>query len=101
MSKRVELHEKLVEILGSRLVYFQPPETVRIAYPCIIYSLDRIDMKYANDKPYFSRKRYNITIIDKDPDSELPDKIKSLPLCSFNRFYTATNLNHWVFTLYF
>lgn len=101
MSSREKLHNTLVEILGFRHVYFQPPESIKMVYPCNVYVLDQMDTKYANDKPYLHQKRYSVTIIDKDPDSVLPDKIRCLPLCSFNRFYTSANLNHWVFSLYF
>lgn len=46
-------------------------------------------------------KCYKITLIDDDPDSELPDKLETFPLCQFDRFYPADNLNHWVYNLYF
>lgn len=101
MNNRIELNEKLKEILGSGYIYFQPPESVKMVYPCIVYSLDNIDTKYAGDKPYVNTKRYIITIIDKDPDSKIPGKMLFLPMCRFNRNYTANNLNHWVFNLYF
>jgi hypothetical protein len=29
------------------------------------------------------------------------DKMLELPLCSFNRHYTADNLNHWALELYY
>ena len=37
MKTRYELHEFLCEILGSRNVYFQPPESVKMKYPAIVY----------------------------------------------------------------
>jgi hypothetical protein len=45
-------------------------------------------------------KKYQLTVIDRDPDSILPDKMEELDYCQFNRFFTADNLNHWVFTLF-
>lgn len=101
MSSRLELHEELRAILGSGLVYFQPPETVKMTYPCIVYALDDVDMRYADDKPYLNKRCYSVTVIDKDPDSAIPDGLLILPMCSFERFYTADNLNHWVFRLYY
>ena len=32
MDRRLKLHEELCDILGSRNVYFQPPETVKMKY---------------------------------------------------------------------
>ena len=101
MNSRIDLHEKLRIILGSNFVYFQPPESIKMTYPCIVYALDSVHTRHADDKPYLKSKRYILTIIDKDPDSIIPDKMLTLPMCGFNRMYTADNLNHWVFNLYF
>lgn len=101
MDKRLELHEILVDILGSRNVYFQPPASIRMKYPCIIYELDDIFTINADNTKYKTKKRYKITVVDEDPDSELVDKLHKLQYCSFDRFYTSDNLNHFVFTLYF
>lgn len=101
MDRRLELQSKLEELLCSKSVYFQPPSSVRLKYPCIIYSLSDIDVKRTNNHLYLSKKSYTVTIIDEDPDSVIPDKIFELPLCRFDRFYTVDNLNHWVFNLYY
>ena len=89
------------QILGSSNVYFQPPESVKMRYPAIVYSLDDITNTFADDRPYLSAKRYKVTIIDRNPDSILPDLMNALPFCNFNRTYTSDGLNHWVFSLYF
>lgn len=102
MDRREQLQAILEGILGSSYVYFQPPEGVRMSYPCIRYKLDNIDTTYADNKIYVAQKGYAITIIDPDPDSELVMKLLfALPMCKFNRFYTADNLNHWVYTIYY
>ncbi len=101
MAQRLELQSLLTEILGSDHVYFQPPATVIMEYPCIIYKRDFESIKFADDKPYSHRKRYQVIVIDRDPDSVIPDKIAELPLSTYDRFYTAENLNHDVFKLFF
>lgn len=101
MAQRLQLQNKLVEILEASNVYFQPPPTIQLTYPCIIYQRDDIRTEFADDKPYKNKTRYKVTVIDKDPDSLIPHKLLDLPLCVYNRFYTAENLNHDVFTLYF
>jgi len=98
---REELHQILVEVLGSDNVYFQPPSNIVMKYPCIVYNRDQNHTRHANNALYRYMKRYQVTIIDRDPDSEIPDKVAHLPLCSFNRFFRADNLNHDVYTLYF
>ncbi len=99
--RREELQTTLEGLLGSRNVYFQPPENIRMNYPCVVYERDSVETKYADNEMYFRKKRYRITIIDRDPDSEIPDRIATLPLCRYSRFFTADNLNHDIFNLYF
>ena len=100
-KSRLELHEILCNILGSRQVYFQPPPTIQMKYDAIVYSMNDVDVKHANDKNYLTSKRYSITCISKNPDSDLSDKVMELSYTEFDRFYTSDNLNHWVITLYF
>lgn len=100
-NRRLELHEKLCTILGSRHVYFQPPESITMRYPAIVYELDSIDQTYADDGVYNFRRQYSITVITDDPDSDLPDKIAVLQTSRFNRHFKSDNLNHYVFSLYF
>lgn len=70
-------------------------------YPCIVYSRDRAQTRFASNNPYKYTKGYQVTVIDRNPDSEIPDKVALLPMCEHNRFFTADNLNHDVFTLFF
>lgn len=101
MGSRLQLQTLLEGILGSRNVYFQPPATVQMSYPCIVYERDRIDSDYANNRPYRHAKRYSLTVIDRNPDSLIPDKISELPMCSYSTHFTADNLHHDAFSIYF
>jgi hypothetical protein len=101
MAKRSDLQDLLVDILQTDNVYFQPPPSVQMSYPCIVYRRDYELVNHADDFPYRRRKRYLITVIDKDPDSGIPDQIAELPMCTYDRFYTSDNLNHDVYKLFF
>lgn len=101
MGLRTELHEVLCDILGSRNVYFQPPETIKMVYPAIVYERSKINTRFANGHPYTTLKEYTVTVIDKNPDSSVPDKLVLMPSCRFDRHYTAYNLNHDVFRIYY
>lgn len=101
MGQRLELQEILSEILGSNHVYFQPPPTVQMEYPCIVYRRDYVLIRHADGRPYSHKKRYQVTVMDRDPDSLIPDKVAELPQCAHERFYTADNINHDVFKLFF
>ena len=95
------LQEVLESIPGIIKVYFNPPESVKMKYPCIRYSLKNIDIKRADDSAYTKTKCYELVLICEDPNNTFIDFLISLPMCSFDRHYKADNLNHYVFTLYY
>lgn len=102
MASRLKLQRELERLTGVQKVYFQPPESVKLVYPCIIYDFSKFDVNYADDAPYRIMSRYEVTVIDKDPDSSIPvDLLKSFKYVSSDRFFVSDNLNHWVFTLYY
>jgi hypothetical protein len=107
MANRLDLHDKFIDILGTKnevesRVYFQPPASLKMKYPCIRYSKSTPRSNYANDGVYKTMNKYDGVVIDPNPDSVLPDEIlHSLPMCSLGDPYAADNLNHFPFTLYF
>ena len=101
MGNRLDLHELLCNILGSRNVYYQPPASIQMKYPAIVYSRDNVFNRHGDNIPYMQSVSYQVTVIDKDPDSMIVSDISKLPYCRFNRHFTSDNLNHDVFTLYY
>lgn len=71
-------------------------------YPCIVYKKEKTQNLHADNQLYFSKQRYTLTVITKDPDSEIPEELlKKFHLISIDRNFTASNLNNTVMTLYF
>lgn len=101
MDRRLELHEKLCDILGTRNVYYQPPESINMKYPAITYFRNDIGNDFANNNVYVQSHEYEVIVIDYDPDSEIVDAVSKFPSCRYNRHYISDNLNHDVFTLYY
>lgn len=101
MGSRLELHEELCELLGSRNVYFQPPESLKMQYPCIRYSISGMPKINANNKVYLKTcNTYNLTVIDTDPDSVISNRILShFSMVRFDRAYTSNNLIHHTLTV--
>ena len=101
-DRRLILHEKLIEILGNNNVYFQPPDKLIMKYPCIRYKKVRPQVKHADNKRYFNSAHYELTVIDLDPDTTIPDRlVESLEFCSIDRYYEANNLTHCALDLYY
>lgn len=101
MGTRLELQYKLEELLGVKHVYYQPPESMKIEYPAIIYSKNKINTVNADNGAYRMTTSYGITVVDKRPDNMVIQKLLALPYCSYDRHYVSDNLNHDVLTLYY
>lgn len=99
MKRRLELQQLLENLIGSCNVYYQPPASTRMKYPAIVYSRYDIENTPADNLPYKQSHFYQLTVIDRDPDSEIVYKVSKLPMCVFDRHYASDNLNHDVFTI--
>lgn len=91
MGSRLNLQRELEELLGTRNVYFQPPPSMSMKFPCIVYERARLNTQFADNNPYKVDKVYYITYIDTNPDSDMPLKLANLPMCVFQRHYVSDN----------
>lgn len=102
MGQRLQLQTLLESLLpDGKKAYFQPPANVKMEYPCIVYERDYAETSFADNSPYRHTKRYQVTVIDRNPDSDIPDKVALLPMSSFQRHFTEDNLHHDIYQLYF
>lgn len=102
MARRLQLHEKFCEILGTRNVYFQPPASVKLNYNCIVYKVSNRNDLRADNKRYRNLVAYEVKLIYRDPDSELPEILmNSFDYIMHNNTFVVDNLHHDVFTIYY
>ena len=100
--KREALQSTLETILGSRNVYFQPPNGAKITYPCIVYSIGGGDSMYADNKNYHFTYQWEIKYMDTNPVNDVVKKIMdTFQMTRFNRRYVADHINHDVIILYY
>lgn len=101
INSRLAFHNILEVVLGNKNVYFQPPASIQLKYPCIVYSLSDIQDLKADNKKYKRDYLYKVTLIHKDPDNPVVDKLMNLPYSDFNAFFSTQGLNHYVFNIYY
>lgn len=100
MERRLKLDEELRSFIPH--VYFQPPESIKLKYPCVIYEQSNGKSTFADNWPYLFQKKYSVTVIDPDPDTPLVAAMAThFQTITMDRAYTADNLNHYAFTLYY
>lgn len=98
---RTELHDILKGLAGVEDAYFQAPTTA-MQYPCIVYERGSGNwVRFADNLKFVLLKDYTVTIIDRNPDSLIPDLVEALPHSRFDRFFRTDGLNHFVFQLFF
>ena len=102
MGSRLKLHEELCRVLGTNNVYYDPPASVKMKYPCIRYSKGAPDLKRANNRVYRNTECYEGVVIDTNPDSKIPSKLlENFQMCRIGKSYFAENLYHTPFTIYY
>lgn len=102
MASRLNLHEELCTILGTRNVYFNPPESLRLQYDCIKYSMTGMHSKRADDFAYGNTKQYTLVVMSKSPSCDIPEKIlEHFPMARFDRQYAYDELYHTIILLYY
>lgn len=99
---RIEVRNRLSDIMTEcgeePHLYFQPNESSRLTYPCMIYHLKTLTTRSANNRPYYNQVSFDITYITRSPVSDVPMKMLEDPMFSFDRYYTAENLHHYSYT---
>lgn len=111
MRTRLDFDRYIKDIVGEGVhVYFQPPSNAtgvgsvvrkNMIYPALLYSVDDYNISSADNMNYTVQKEYSVTVVTKDPDDELTDKIVMIPTARFNRQYVADGLYHSVFIIIF
>lgn len=96
-----ELQAVFEELLGSRNVYYNPPESVRMSYDAIRFKRRNINNKFASDTVYVQLPpTFEVVVITRDPDASIIEKVSKLPRCRFVTSYTTDNLHHNIFTIH-
>lgn len=96
-----ELQAAFEELLGSRNVYYNPPEPVKMSYDAIRFKRSSINNTFASDSVYVQLSpTFEVTVITRDPDAPIIEKVSKLPHCRFTTSYVADGLYHNRFTIH-
>lgn len=82
-------------------VYYQPDNNITLSYPAIVYELSSSYDRRANNELYAHRDQYKIMIIDRNPDSEIPNRVRYIPYTRFQSRNRYDRLYHTAFITYF
>ena len=102
MASQLALNRELRSLLPSKHVYYEPAESLKLEYPCIVYHRDYIDTRKADNRNYTIRNRYQLTVIDREEDNPvIYDILNHFTFCEYDRHYVSNGLHHDVISLYY
>lgn len=106
MDRRLKFDEELrnlqLEVLGYQHTYFEPPESVRMQYDAVVYSRNSFNVRRADNKSYSVRDGYEVTVISRDPETQLPKALQEhFERCAPGRFFVRDNLYQFPFTIFY
>lgn len=96
---RLDLHNLLLTVDGPLKVYHQAPTNME--YPCIMYEADATNVKFADNVKYRFKRSFTVIVVDRDPDSPIPDLVEALPYTRRTRTYRTNGLNHTAFQMFY
>lgn len=100
MATFKEARAILSKIVGHDRVYFQPPESIKMAYPAVVFHLSDLAATRGSNTVFSMRDRYTVTVMDKQPFPEYLYDLQRVPYTSLDTTYRVNGLNHFVYTMY-
>lgn len=106
MGRRLELQSKLEDILGSKNVYYQPPENLKMKYPCFVYEDHVTDSVMADNDIYLDEPAWDVTFIrtfqDREKNNQIRDSIRHKFMYSrWITHFISDNLIHDAYLIYY
>ena len=102
MATRLEFNTALKTIAAN--VYYQPPASIQLTYPCIVYEDAKPWTVKADNRLYLQSRAYSVTYITRQPIGEIDDFfifLNKFPLAKFDRHFVVDNLHHYIYTIYY
>lgn len=104
MERRSDDFIAKLEATDTGKVYFQPPSSVKLVYPCWVIERITASQPRADDKTYFFRPGYKCIHMDRiEPDPDFLYGVISdlFPHSVYQNHYTMDNIHHDQYLIYY
>lgn len=102
MRSHYDLQAELSKIENVKQVYWDPPESLKLEYPCIVVSQSNVFKRFANNGRYIRIPGYDVMVIDPDTDSEIYlEVLNRFKYCDEKVPFEADGLSHWPLLIYY
>lgn len=99
-----DVRDKLYLVNNTQNVYYDPPDSIRMEYPCFRFESNNYNVTHADNKAYIKKPRWTVTYITRDVEEieTIADQMLDIfQYCNFDTSFRSDNLEHAVFNLYF
>lgn len=97
-----EMQAEYAVIPGVTEAYYQDPGDSSMLPPYIM--IERTapsNVRHADNIMYNLYKQYTVTVVVRDPRSEIPDLVEALPFTRLDRVFRLNGLHHFAFSVFF
>lgn len=103
MARRSDSFIADLESTNTGKVYFQPPSSVHLEYPCWVVERAKVYQPKANNRTYLFQVGYRCMYMNRvEPDPEVLDMIpRRYECCQYQNHYVVDNIHHDVFLIYY
>ena len=99
-----DVRDILYTINNTKNVYYDPPTSIQMKFPCFRFNMNNTDVKFADNFAYLRTKRWTVTYITRDVediDPVVKGMLDTFKYCSQETQFKSDNLQHVVFNLYY
>lgn len=98
----IELQAEYAALEGVKNAYYQDPGDSSMHPPYVMIDESAPnDVKHADNVIFSKMKGYQITLVLRDPVSEIPDLVEALPYTRFDRKFRTNGLHHYTYIRFF
>lgn len=102
LSDKVYYIQNHIKEKGVDNVYFEPPQNIKMFYPCVVFKRGVMSSRHAGNKTYKIDDAWDLTYIRFDPDDEIPHQmLEWFQMIRHTRTFVADGLHHDQFKLYY
>lgn len=99
-----DLRDILYTIHNTENVYYDPPTSIQMKFPCFRFTMNNTNVTYADNFTYLRKPRWTVTYITRDVEDIEPlikDMFDNFKYLVQETQFKAENLQHVVFNLYY
>ena len=102
LTRKVELITEALKHIGISNVYFEPPQSIKLKYPCAVFKRGVISSRHAGNIIYKIDDSFDLTYIRLDPDDDMTHDILNIfRQIRHTRTFVADGLHHDQYKLYY